>query len=285
MHTPTTEEIRRLYEDSHQSLLRDSDRQNHRSIRHGYFDEDTESEASAADNMRRTLSSLVSLEETGTVLDVGCGFGDDATWLASHDGVEVLGINIVEEQLEVARSLARERGVGDQVSFRIDDFHEMASVPDDSIDVVWCVEALCHARDDALVVEQIDRVLDDGGQAVVADLFLTDRSRASESSVETYREELGTNPEPLETAVEAFDKCGYAVRTRDVTGAIVPSAKRNYRYGLWGHPYYRLRGVLTRSQTDRRYASTARGMKSQYRAIRDGSLLYAIVVATSASSR
>jgi ubiquinone/menaquinone biosynthesis C-methylase UbiE len=58
---------------------------------------------------------FVRLEEageiTGTVLDVGCGTGENALYLASR-GHEVWGIDYVPAAIEKARAKARERGLG-----------------------------------------------------------------------------------------------------------------------------------------------------------------------------
>lgn len=47
---------------------------------------------------------------SGTVLDAGCGSGDNAVYLASL-GLQVTGFDVAETALEIARGKARERGV------------------------------------------------------------------------------------------------------------------------------------------------------------------------------
>lgn len=46
----------------------------------------------------------------GTVLDAGCGTGENALHLASH-GLRVLGVDVAETALAMARQKARERGI------------------------------------------------------------------------------------------------------------------------------------------------------------------------------
>ncbi|OPX74989.1 MAG: tellurite resistance protein TehB [Methanoregulaceae archaeon PtaU1.Bin059] len=62
----------------------------------------------------RAQREIIRLEEsgeiTGSVLDVGCGKGDNALFLASR-GHEVLGVDMVEGVIEIARARAAERGL------------------------------------------------------------------------------------------------------------------------------------------------------------------------------
>ena len=62
----------------------------------------------------RPQQEIVRLEQTGqitgTVLDVGCGTGDNALFLASC-GHEVVGLDSVERAIEAARRKADERGL------------------------------------------------------------------------------------------------------------------------------------------------------------------------------
>lgn len=62
----------------------------------------------------RPQQEIVRLEQTGqitgTVLDVGCGTGDNALFLASC-GHEVVGLDSVERAIEAARRKADERSL------------------------------------------------------------------------------------------------------------------------------------------------------------------------------
>ena len=56
------------------------------------------------------------------VVDIGCGWGSLAMYLAEKSGVEVVGITLSVEQLRVAEQRAKERGLHNQVSFRLEDY-------------------------------------------------------------------------------------------------------------------------------------------------------------------
>ena len=66
-------------------------------------------------------------------LDLGCGEGADAIWLAEH-GWTVVGVDISETALERAREAARARGVADRIEFRQLDLTD--ALPDGPFDLV-----------------------------------------------------------------------------------------------------------------------------------------------------
>ena len=74
---------------------------------------------------------LVSLVESGRVqpgraLDLGCGAGANAIYLAQH-GFEVTGVDFAKAAIEKARTSAREARV--QVNFIVDDLTNLRHVP------------------------------------------------------------------------------------------------------------------------------------------------------------
>jgi SAM-dependent methyltransferase len=62
------------------------------------------------------LREVVARLEPGTALDVGCGEGGDAVWLAEQ-GWTVVGIDLSTVALERAAAAAAERGVGERCSW------------------------------------------------------------------------------------------------------------------------------------------------------------------------
>lgn len=62
-----------------------------------------------------------------TVLDIGCGWGGMAIYLARHYDVEVTGITLSEEQLALARERAAAAGVADKIRFELVDYRDLAA--------------------------------------------------------------------------------------------------------------------------------------------------------------
>ncbi|MEI4861335.1 class I SAM-dependent methyltransferase, partial [Klebsiella pneumoniae] len=57
-----------------------------------------------------------------TVVEVGCGWGALAIYMAQHYGVRVKAYNISHEQITYAREWATREGVTDSVEFVEDDY-------------------------------------------------------------------------------------------------------------------------------------------------------------------
>ena len=58
------------------------------------------------------------------MLDIGCGWGSLALYLASHYDVEVTGLTLSVEQLRVAEQAAKERGLENKVRFVLLDYRK-----------------------------------------------------------------------------------------------------------------------------------------------------------------
>jgi len=58
------------------------------------------------------------------ILDIGCGWGGMALYLAEEYGARVTGLTLSEEQVRVARKRAQERGLEDRVEFRLEDYRQ-----------------------------------------------------------------------------------------------------------------------------------------------------------------
>nr|WP_245839265.1 class I SAM-dependent methyltransferase [Mycobacterium aquaticum] len=69
----------------------------------------------------------------GRALDLGCGEGGDAVWLAEH-GWQVTAADVSETALQRAAAEAATRGVSDRIVFERHDFSE--SLPDGDFDLV-----------------------------------------------------------------------------------------------------------------------------------------------------
>jgi cyclopropane-fatty-acyl-phospholipid synthase len=69
------------------------------------------------------------------VLDVGCGWGGMAIYLALVCGAEVTGITLSAEQLRVATRRAEEAGLAGRVTFRLQDYRDVTDRFDAAVSV------------------------------------------------------------------------------------------------------------------------------------------------------
>ena len=125
----------------------------------------------AMEHTNEIMAEAVSLGPEVRVLDLGCGYGSTARYLAANFGCRVAGTNISEKELELARSRSIEAGLGNLLSFECGDFHRLG-YPDSSYDVVWSQEAFLHAADKTAVLSECRRVLRPEGTLVFTDILV-----------------------------------------------------------------------------------------------------------------
>ena len=90
-----------------------------------------------------------------TVVDFGCGTGDNAIELASKGCRHVIGLDLQERFLEVGRRSAEAQGLSDRVKF-VQETHEKA-------DVVLSTDAFEHFEDPGGILRIMRSILKDDG--------------------------------------------------------------------------------------------------------------------------
>ena len=125
----------------------------------------------AMEHTNEIMAKTVSLGPEVRVLDLGCGYGSTARYLAANFGCRVTGANISDKELELARSRSIEASLDNLLSFEYGDFHRLG-YPDWSYDVVWSQEAFLHAADKTAVLSECRRVLRPGGTLIFTDILV-----------------------------------------------------------------------------------------------------------------
>ncbi|HEY7676114.1 MAG TPA: methyltransferase domain-containing protein [Candidatus Methylomirabilis sp.] len=69
----------------------------------------------------RELAEMAGFASGQRILDVGCGLGGTARFLAAECGCRVAGVDLTEAYCEAARRLTAEAGLGDRVEFILGD--------------------------------------------------------------------------------------------------------------------------------------------------------------------
>jgi len=227
----------------------------------GYHDDEHSTHGAAVENMNRVLADKADIGPDDRVLDCGCGVGGSSVWVGDDRGATVEGIDLVPMQLRKARDLASKRGVADHVSFSRQDFTSTA-FPDDSFDVIWGIEAICHAEDKADFVAEAARLLDDGGRLVLSDGFRTvDQMTPHErESMDKWLDGWAVpNLASTESFRAALDEHGFDdVRFEDATENVMPSSKRLYWVSRLAAPIEKVMlktGLRTETQAKNRVAA------------------------------
>ena len=100
-----------------------------------FFERDDMSLEEAQLVKKRLIAAKMLVRPGARVLDIGCGWGGMALYLARVCGAEVTGITLSQEQLRVAAGRAAALGLSDRVRFELRDYREMEGQFDNIVSV------------------------------------------------------------------------------------------------------------------------------------------------------
>ena len=136
----------------------------------------TQDDLSAADEFhirgREATEELLALAGFGgdqTILDVGCGIGGPARFLASRAGCRVRGIDLTAEFIRTARVLTDVVGLADRVEFVEGD---ATGMPYEAglFDGAWMIHISMNVPDKAALFREIRRVVRPGGRLAIYEI-------------------------------------------------------------------------------------------------------------------
>ncbi len=130
-----------------------------------YFELPTMDLEAAQTAKKRHIAAKLAIEPGHRALDIGCGWGGLALYLAELCGAEVLGVTLSSEQLGVARKKAEEAGLAAKVRFDLQDYRQVRG-RFDRIVSVGMFEHVGPKHYDAFFAQVAD-LLADGGVALI----------------------------------------------------------------------------------------------------------------------
>lgn len=108
------------------------------------------------------------------VLDVACGTGDFSIEALRHGVRQVVGVDISENMLAVAREKARDKGLEEQLEFLYGD-SEQLTFPDENFDAVTVAFGVRNFEHLERGLREMCRVLRPGGHVVILEFSTPDR--------------------------------------------------------------------------------------------------------------
>jgi arsenite methyltransferase len=112
----------------------------------------------------RTLIDSLGLTKESRVIDIACGKGSSAIYLAENHGCNVIGIDISPNLVEEAQEAARRKNLGARVTFQVGNAMELP-FPDNSFDAALSQAMLVLVEDKIKAIKEAHRVVKEGGRA------------------------------------------------------------------------------------------------------------------------
>jgi tocopherol O-methyltransferase len=151
----------------------------HRAVR----DPDCPGPREALRSVERRILNLLSDLAPDHVVDLGCGVGSSALWLAERLPLRMTGITLSPLQAALAGKAAARRGLGGRCRFLAGDF--CSPLPIEAAGAAYAIESLSHAPDPGSFFARQAEILLPGSLLLVCDDFRT-RDTAADPEEERW---------------------------------------------------------------------------------------------------
>jgi tocopherol O-methyltransferase len=147
-------------------------------IHHGFW-RNGETPREAQLNLVKELAWRANIDRHEDVLDIGCGLGGSAIWLAQELDCLVIGITISPVQKWLADKRANALGLGQRVKFQVADANRL-EIGDREFNVIWVIESSEHLFDKRAFVFECARLLQPGGRLALCSWLAGDSSSSAD---------------------------------------------------------------------------------------------------------
>ena len=138
-------------------------------VRHEAFGEDIGQNSWLTSDEQDRFLEWLDLSPGKALLDVGCGAGGPALRIAATSGCSVVGVDVHEQAVATANSLAAQRGLAERAEFRSGDATGRLPFSDANFDAVICIDAINHFSDRPRIIAEWARLLKPGGRLLFTD--------------------------------------------------------------------------------------------------------------------
>lgn len=145
------------------------------SLHWGYFQDPNPSNLNPEDflpasrHWNQCMLDRSGISSSSRVLDLGCGNGNAAIWLAEQTGCEVVGVDLSEVRITNAQEKAQEH-----LSLSLS-FHKASATQlpfaSEAFTHVWSQATLYHVHERQQALQEVYRILEVGGRFVFDDLI------------------------------------------------------------------------------------------------------------------
>ena len=202
-------ELKAMYDDP---MYRSMVRMWGENINLGYFETPDDDLAIATERANARLAEAAGLGDGMEMLEVACGVGGAARYVARRFDARIVATNLSRDQLAIAKDRT-EPAISNRISYEYADFHDLP-YPDNRFHVWWCALSVLHAVDKPRVIGEAFRVLKPGGRMV-----LTELTAAEGLAPETLKRFSADAHSPglwsMSQYDRGFNEAGFAVLERE----------------------------------------------------------------------
>ena len=156
------------------------------------------------------FSKLLEVKTDDNVLDLGCGVGGAAFYIARKYGCYVYGIDLSVNMIMCALESAASTGNGDKVSFEVSDASKR-DLPGNCYDAVFSRDAFFYVHEKEVLLKKIFNVMRPGGRLVITD-YCAGTSNAPTDEFKAYVEERGYSLTTLSQYETIMKDAGFEVK-------------------------------------------------------------------------
>ncbi len=138
---------------------------------HGYNEKESTRLNQQANTLFDMIYSGLDFSKVESMLEIGCGTGEQTTILLEHNPkLKLVSVDHEAHQIEVATNRIEAIGMSDRVDFKLGNAEKL-DLKDDQFDAVFICWVLEHVEDPVLVLSEALRVLKPGGKIYLTEVF------------------------------------------------------------------------------------------------------------------
>ena len=222
------------------------------SLHWGYFDETTGGDfLRASARLDEVMGAKGRIDASSYVLDLGCGNGNTALWLAQTYGCRVTGIDLSGVRVDNAKEMAAQQPEELQRLLRFE--HGSATdlpFEDGEFTHVWSQATIYHVPDKEKALQESRRVLAQGGLLVLDDLLKPKPVVSEQSRQYVYDRLLFDTPFSFTGYQDYLKQIGFTIlEAEDLSGYL----KQSYQH-LGAKAHEHARGELEEKLTALNFA-------------------------------
>lgn len=196
-----------------------------------YFKDPEDSLEQAQLQKMAHIEAKLALEDGQKILDIGCGWGGMARFLAGSKNVTVKGITLSKNQLSYALSKAKEVGLSDKVDYIMKDYRDLTETFDRIVSVgMFEHVGAPHYRK---FFEKVKSTLTDNGVALLHTIGTADHPTATNPWIQKYIFPGGYIP-PLSEITPEIEKAGLYVTDIEILRVHYADTLRAWRRRFMG---------------------------------------------------